>query len=88
MLSDGTNLYPLIQANIGQSLTNRGTALNPAYTFTLDPNSGMYSPNNKQLGFSVDGTNITTMDGTGGAGNFITSFVGRVQADVISGGGF
>jgi hypothetical protein len=88
ILSDGTNLYPLIQANIGQSLTNRGTALNPAYTFTLDPNSGMYSPNNKQLGFSVDGTNIATMDGTGGVGNLITSFVGRVQAGVISGGGF
>jgi hypothetical protein len=48
----------------------------------------MYSPNNSQLGFSVAATNIVTMDGTGGAGNFITTFVGRVQADLISGGAF
>jgi hypothetical protein len=48
----------------------------------------MYSPNNSQLGFSVAGTNIATMDGTGGVGNYITTFVGRVQADLISGGAF
>lgn len=88
ILSDGTNLYPLIQANVGQTTAARGTALNPAYTFSLDPNSGMYSPNNKQLGFSVNGLNIVTMDGTAGTGNYVTEFVGRVQAELISGGGF
>jgi hypothetical protein len=88
VLSDGTNLYPLIQANIGQLIVNRGTAAAPAFTFTLDPVTGIYSPNNSQLGFSVAGTNIATMDGTGGAGNFVTRFVGRVQADLISGGAF
>lgn len=88
VLSDGTNLYPLIEANIGQYLANRGTAASPAFTFTLDPVTGMYSPNNSQLGFSVAGTNIVTMDGTGGPGNYVTRFVGRVQADLISGGAF
>jgi hypothetical protein len=88
VLSDGTNLYPLIQANIGQLIVNRGTAAAPAFTFTLDPVTGIYSPNNSQLGFSVAGTNIATMDGTGGSGNFVTRFVGRVQADLISGGAF
>lgn len=88
VLSDGTNIYPLIQSNIGQLIVNRGTAASPAFTFSLDPASGMYSPNNSQLGFSVAGTNIVTMDGTGGTGNFVTTFVGRVQAGIISGGGF
>jgi hypothetical protein len=88
VLSDGTNLYPLIQANIGQLIVNRGTAAAPAFTFTLDPVTGIYSPNNSQLGFSVAGVNIATMDGTGGSGNFVTRFVGRVQADLISGGAF
>jgi len=88
VLSDGTNIYPLIQANIGQLIVNRGTAAAPAFTFSLDPVTGMYSPNNSQLGFSVAGTNIATMDGTGGVGNFITTFVGRVQAGLISGGAF
>lgn len=88
LLSDGTSLYPLIESNIGQYLANRGTAASPAFTFTLDPVTGMYSPNNSQLGFSVAGTNIATMDGTAGVGNFVTTFIGRLNATVISGGSF
>lgn len=88
VLSDGTNMYPLIQANIGQLIVNRGTAASPAFTFTLDPVTGIYSPNNSQLGFSVAGVNIATMDGTGGVGNFFTKFVGELKADLISGGAF
>jgi hypothetical protein len=88
VLSDGTNLYPLLQTNVGQFLANRGTAGSPAFTFTLDPVTGMYSPNNGQLGFSVAGNNIVTMDATAGVGNYVTRFVGRVQADLISGGSF
>jgi hypothetical protein len=88
VLSDGTNIYPLLQANVGQFLANRGTAAAPAFSFNLDPSSGMYSPNDAQLGFSVNGAVIATMDGTAGAGNFVTNFVGRVDADLISGGQF
>ena len=88
VLSDGTNIYPLIQSNVGQLVLNRGTAASPAINFALDPTTGIYSPNNTQLGFSVGGTNIATMDGTGGVGNFVTIFAGRVQAGLISGGAF
>lgn len=88
VLSDGSNLYPLLQTNIGQFLADRGSAVSPAFTYILDPASGMYSPNNGQLGFSVAGTNIATMDSTAGVGNYVTRFVGRVQADLISGGSF
>jgi hypothetical protein len=88
VLSDGTNIYPLLQANVGQFLANRGTAAVPAFSFNLDPSSGMYSPNDAQLGFSVNGVVIATMDGTAGTGNFVTNFVGRVDADLISGGTF
>jgi len=86
VLSDGTNIYPLIQANIGQLVVNRGTAASPAFTFTLDPVTGIYSPNNSQLGFSVAGVNIMTLDGTGGVGNFVTTIVGQLNAGLISGG--
>ena len=86
VLSDGTNIYPLIQANIGQLVVNRGTAAAPAFTFTLDPVTGIYSPNNSQLGFTVGGVNIMTMDGTGGVGNFITTVFGQLNAGLISGG--
>jgi hypothetical protein len=88
ILSDGTNLYPMLEASVGQYLANRGSAASPAFTFTLDPVTGMYSPNNSQLGFSVAGTNIATMDGTAGLGNFVTTFTGRLNATVISGGAF
>ena len=86
VLSDGTNIYPLIQANIGQLIVNRGTAAAPAFTFTLDPVTGIYSPNNSQLGFTLAGVNVMTMDGTGGVGNFVTTLVGQFNAGLISGG--
>ena len=88
VLSDGTNMYPLIQSNIGQLIVNRGTAASPAFTFFLDPSSGMYSPNNSQLGFSVGGQDILILDGSGGVGNFVSTVVGRLQASVISGGSY
>jgi hypothetical protein len=88
LLSDGNNVWPLIQSNIGTQLVNRGTAAAPAYAFAPDHASGMYSPNDGMLGFSAGGNNIMTLDSTGGTGNYITTMVGRLQADLISGGGF
>ena len=88
ILSDGNNVWPLIQANVGTQLVQRGTAVNPAYSFAADPNSGMYSPNNGMLGFAAGSNNIATMDVTGGTGNYITTFIGRIQADLITGGQF
>ena len=88
MLSDGNNIYPLIQSNIGQLIVNPGTAASPAFTFFYDPSSGMYSPNPSQLGFSVGGQDILILDGTGGVGNFVSTFIGRLNATLISGGSF
>jgi hypothetical protein len=88
VLSDGNNIYPLIQSNIGQLIVNRGTAAAPAFTFFLDPSSGMYSPNNSQLGFSVGGQDILILDGSGGVGNFVTTVIGRLNATLISGGSY
>jgi hypothetical protein len=88
VLSDGNNIYPLLQANVGQFLADRGSAASPAYSFSADPSSGMYSPNDAQLGFSVNGQDIVVMDGTGGPGNFVTTITGEVRAGLISGGTF
>jgi hypothetical protein len=88
VLSDGNNIYPLIQSNIGQLIVNPGTAASPAFTFFYDPSSGMYSPNPSQLGFSVGGQDILILDGTGGVGNFVSTFIGRLNATLISGGSF
>lgn len=88
VLSDGNNLYALLQANVGTTLNNRGSASAPSFSFLLDTASGMYSPNNGQLGFASNGQNVVLIDTTGGTGNYVTTFVGRVQADLISGGVF
>ena len=88
MLSDGTNIYPLIQANIGVQLLNNGSAAAPSLSFTNDTTTGLYLVNAGQLGFSAGGVNIATMDGTLGAGNLITRFIGQVQADLIAGGSY
>ena len=42
-----------------------GSAASPSYTFTSDPNSGMYSVGADQLGLSVNGSNMVTVTTTG-----------------------
>lgn len=88
VLSDGSNLYPLIQANIGVQLLNDGSAAAPSLSFTNDTTTGLYLENAAQLGFSAGGVNIATMDGSLGTGNFVTRFVGEVKADLIAGGSY
>lgn len=88
VLSDGNNLYALLQANVGTTLNNRGSAAAPSFSFLLDTASGMYSPNNGQLGFAANGQNVVVLDTTGGTGNYVTTVTGRLQADLISGGVF
>jgi hypothetical protein len=48
----------------------------------------MYLANPSQLAFSTGGTNILTLDATGGPGNFVSRFIGRLQASLIAGGTF
>ena len=88
MLSDGNFLYPLNQSSTGQQTVTDGTVVAPAYSFLSDSTTGMYLANPTQLGFSTGGVNILTLDASGGAGNFVSRFVGRVQATLIAGGTF
>lgn len=88
MLSDGNFLYPLNQSSTGQQTVADGTAAAPAYSFLSDSTTGMYLANPTQIGFSTGGVNILTLDASGGAGNFVSRFVGRVQATLIAGGTF
>jgi hypothetical protein len=88
MLSDGNFLYPLNQSSTGQQTVADGTVAAPAYSFLSDSTTGMYLANPTQLGFSTGGVNILTLDASGGAGNFVSRFVGRVQATLIAGGTF
>jgi hypothetical protein len=88
MLSDGNYLYPLNQSSTGQQTVADGTVAAPAYSFLSDSTTGMYLANPTQLGFSTGGVNILTLDASGGAGNFVSRFVGRVQATLIAGGTF
>lgn len=88
VLSDGNYLYTLNQTSTGQQTVVAGTVAAPGYTFLADTSTGMYLANPSQLGFSAGGTNVLTLDTTGGPGNFVSRFVGRVQASLISGGTF
>lgn len=88
LLSDGNYLYVLNQSIAGQQTVLAGSAGAPGYAFLADTATGMYLANPSQLAFSAGGVNVLTLDTTGGVGNFISKFVGRVQADLIAGGSF
>lgn len=88
VLSDGNYLYTLNQVVSGSQQAASGTASAPGFSFVAQPSTGMYLANPSQLGLTAGGNNIATLDTTGGTGNFVTTFVGRVQADIITGGVF
>lgn len=88
LLSDGNYLYLLNQTNSGFQAAPDGSAASPSFTFVSDGSTGMYLVNPSQLGFSAGGANVITVDTTGGAGNFLTTFVGTVTATTITGGTF
>jgi hypothetical protein len=88
LLSDGNFLYVLNEATAGQQAVLDGSAAAPGYAFLSDTATGMYLANPSQLAFSAGGVNILTLDTTGGTGNFVSTFVGRVQANLIAGGSF
>ena len=88
LLSDGNYLYPLNESGVGVVQASAGTAAAPGFSFTSEATTGMYLANPSQLGLSAGGSNIVTLDTSSGPGNFQSVFVGRVQADLISGGAF
>jgi hypothetical protein len=56
-------------------LIGDGTVSAPAYSFTSDPNTGLYRPSSDVLGITVGGTSVVTIDGTG-----LATFIGQVKA--------
>jgi len=88
LLSDGNYLYALNETGVGVVQASAGTAAAPGFSFIPESTTGMYLPNPSQLGLSAGGENIVIFDTSAGVGNFETTFVGRVQADLISGGAF
>jgi hypothetical protein len=88
LLSDGNYLYVLNQTTAGQQTVISGNAGAPGYAFLSDTTTGMYLANPSQLAFSAGGSNILTLDTTGGPGNFVSRFIGRLQASLIAGGTF
>ena len=49
----------------GNIYAPNGSAASPSYSFTSDPNSGMYSVGADQLGLAVNGSNMITVTTTG-----------------------
>ncbi len=88
LLSDGNFLYVLNQASIGVLQAADGSAAAPGFSFASETNTGMYLANPSQLAFSAGGNNVLTLNTTGGPGNYLTTVVGRLDANLITGGTF
>lgn len=88
MLCDGNTLYVLNQSTIGLLQAADGSAAAPGFSFANQTSSGMYLKALSILGLSAGGQEVITMDTTGGTGNFVTRVIGRLRADLISGGTF
>lgn len=88
LLSDGNFLYVLNQASIGIQQAANGSAAAPGFSFVSESSSGIYLANPSQVAVSAGGNNVITFDATGGTGNYLTSVVGRLQADIVTGGTF
>ncbi|DAC81517.1 TPA_asm: fiber [Capsaspora MELD virus 1] len=69
----GARVYATIQF-----LAGNGNATNPAYTFTTNDHTGLYSAGTNQLGVSANSTNVATFSTTG------LNVAGGVQAATLS----
>ena len=65
-------------ASTGTFLANSGTAPVPTFSFSGDPNTGMYNVTSDVLGFSTNGTERVRIDSTGNVG-----IGGTSSADVL-----
>lgn len=67
LIADAIN-NPVDPNFTGQNLGPAGSASLPSYSFTLDPNTGMYSPGADQLAWSTGGTRRMSLDSSGNFG--------------------
>jgi uncharacterized protein (DUF2237 family) len=66
--ADGVNVLSMGSANITSAvpyLAPNGTALAPAFSFTTDPNTGIFQNGADQIGFSTGGVGRWEVDATG-----------------------
>lgn len=63
--SDGLSLTSNPTADTGQRLGGDGTVLLPWYSFSANPNSGIYRIGANNVGFSMDGTKVLDIDTSG-----------------------
>lgn len=61
----GNSYFNGTTTSTGAFLAPTNSAVSPSYSFTSDPNSGMYSVSADQLGLSVNGSNMVTVTTTG-----------------------
>jgi hypothetical protein len=70
-----------LQLNNGFVATGAGTLSSPGFTFTGDPNTGIYAPAADILGFSTGGTSRLTLSSTGvNAGSSAITTTGTLSA--------
>jgi hypothetical protein len=72
--------------NLVQPITGAlGSASAPTFSFTADPNTGMYSPGADQLALSTGGTGRLFIDGSGQVGIATTSPQSRLHVEGVTG---
>ena len=72
--SDGTNASDTVTLNRVRTAT--GTAAAPAYSFSTDPDTGIYSPGADTIGFSAAGSQVATISSIGVTAPNITDLMG------------
>lgn len=87
LLSDGTNLYPLVASSSTSFQAINGTAAAPSYSFISDNASGMYLDNTGILGLSAGGTELVRIDNSNSLSPLVTVNA-RLYATTFSGGTF
>jgi hypothetical protein len=87
VLSDGNNLYPLVQSSATTFQAVNGVAGAPSFTFISDSTTGMYLRNTGVLGLTANGIEMINIDNSNIADPNVT-ITGTLTAGLITGGSF
>jgi hypothetical protein len=87
VLSDGNNLYPLVQSSATTFLAVNGVAAAPSFSFIGDSTTGMYLQNSGVLGLSANSIEMINIDNSNILDPNVT-VTGRLTAGLITGGSF
>ena len=87
LVASGNALYVISQTTTNIFYATNGSASVPSFSFTNDTTTGMYLIGNYDLGFSANGTNILTLNGTN-TSSLQVSTPATFTAGLISGGTF